>query len=105
MRDSIKIQILNHLSEKSEYQIPYASQLRGIHISVFSGDHLIIPVYNTGINSEAIETTLRHDKKDVKYEGGVFIKKCNIKDYNKLTNTYDIFNADWAQVIWDYRED
>lgn len=83
-------------------KVPYVIQdeknLRGIIVTVISGDHTIIPLYEDGHFDPMFDPT-RNARSLNFYYGTFFIETIHIADYNNLVASDNIFHVSWAEQL------
>lgn len=84
--------------KKVPYVIQDEKNLRGIIVTVISGDHAIIPLYEDGHFNTMFDPN-RENRSFNLYDGTFFIEAIHIADYNNLLAADNIFHVSWAEQL------
>jgi len=92
------VNVMAFNGKKFSYEIKDEKNLRGIVVTVISGDHAITPLYEDGSFDHMYDPNRKMRKIDY-YDGSFFIEAPNIEDYNNLIYADDLYDVDWAEHL------
>ncbi len=90
------VNVMDYNNIKYPFEIKNEKNLRGIVVKVISGDHIITPLYEDGSVGPGYDP-MKSSRTMNFYDGTFFIEASHINDYNKLADSYDLFDVDWAE--------